>query len=153
MKKESFEQNTAQAQSKASDRPGECAGHVTHKDWSGPTRRRARASRETGKSTQEKRVTNGGATYPQAPALLIRKWRFGCIYLGPQKGMSLAIKKTAQRVFCLCFLLEWASSKNWQTVIAGEGVEKKEPFCTAGGNVNWYNHYREYYEDSLRNGE
>jgi len=24
----------------------------------------------------------------------------------------------------------------------GEGVEKREPSCTASGNVNWYNHYR-----------
>ena len=23
----------------------------------------------------------------------------------------------------------------------GEGVEKSDPSCTVGGNVNWYNHY------------
>ena len=28
------------------------------------------------------------------------------------------------------------SSKNLQTVNAGEGVEKREPSCTVGGNVN-----------------
>ena len=28
---------------------------------------------------------------------------------------------------------------------AGEGVAKKEPFHTAGGNVNWYSHYGEQY--------
>ena len=31
---------------------------------------------------------------------------------------------------------EWPSSKNPQTASAGEGVEKKESSCTAGGNVN-----------------
>ena len=28
---------------------------------------------------------------------------------------------------------------------AGRGVEKREPSCTVGGNVNWYNHYGEQY--------
>ena len=32
---------------------------------------------------------------------------------------------------------EWPSSKNLQTINAGEDVEKKEPSCTVGGNVNW----------------
>ena len=32
--------------------------------------------------------------------------------------------------------LEWASSENLQTTKAGEGVEKREPSCTVGGNVN-----------------
>ena len=27
----------------------------------------------------------------------------------------------------------------------GDGVEKCEPFCTVGGNVNWYSHYGEQY--------
>ena len=32
--------------------------------------------------------------------------------------------------------LEWALSENLQTTNAGEGVEKREPSCTVGGNVN-----------------
>ena len=32
--------------------------------------------------------------------------------------------------------LEWASLENLQTTDAGEGVEKREPSCTVGGNVN-----------------
>ena len=28
------------------------------------------------------------------------------------------------------------NKKNLQTINAGEGVEKREPFCTVGGNVN-----------------
>ena len=31
---------------------------------------------------------------------------------------------------------EWASSENLQTTHAGEGVLKREPSCTVGGNVN-----------------
>ena len=31
---------------------------------------------------------------------------------------------------------EWPSSKNLETINAGEGVEEREPSCTAGGNVN-----------------
>ena len=33
----------------------------------------------------------------------------------------------------------------------GEGVEKREPSCTVGGNVNWYSHYGEQYGGSLKN--
>ena len=32
--------------------------------------------------------------------------------------------------------VRWPSSKNLQTINAGEGVEKREPSCTVGGNVN-----------------
>ena len=32
--------------------------------------------------------------------------------------------------------VKWSSSQSLQTVNAGEGVEKKEPSCTIGGNVN-----------------
>ena len=28
-------------------------------------------------------------------------------------------------------------------------MEKREPACTVGGNVSWYNHYGEQYEGSL----
>ena len=33
---------------------------------------------------------------------------------------------------------------------AGEGVEKREPSCTVGGNRNWYIHYGEHYGGSLK---
>ena len=32
-----------------------------------------------------------------------------------------------------------------------EGVEKREHFYTAGGNVNWYNHYEKQYGGALEN--
>ena len=34
-----------------------------------------------------------------------------------------------------------AITKSLQTLNTGEGVEKREPSCTVGGNVNWYSHY------------
>ena len=37
-----------------------------------------------------------------------------------------------------------------QTINAGEGAEKKEPSYTVGGNANWYSHYGEQCEDSLK---
>ena len=41
--------------------------------------------------------------------------------------------------------------KNLQTVTSGEGVEKREPSGTVGGNVNWCNHYGEQYGGSFKN--
>ena len=35
---------------------------------------------------------------------------------------------------------EWPSSKSLQTINAGDGVEKREPSSTVGGNVKWYSH-------------
>ena len=43
-----------------------------------------------------------------------------------------------------------ATSKSLQTENAEEGVEKKEPSYTVGGNVNWYNHYAEQFGDFLK---
>ena len=34
---------------------------------------------------------------------------------------------------------------------SGEGVEKREPSHTAGGNVGWYNHCGEQCGDSFKN--
>ena len=46
---------------------------------------------------------------------------------------------------------EWPSSKSLQTISAGEGVEKKEPCYTVGGNVDWCNHCGKQYGDSSEN--
>ena len=40
--------------------------------------------------------------------------------------------------------------KSLQTISAEESVQKREPSCTACGNVNWYHHYREQYGNSLK---
>ena len=46
---------------------------------------------------------------------------------------------------------EWQWSKSLQAINAGEGVEKREPSYTVGGNANWYSHYGEQCGDSLKN--
>ena len=38
-----------------------------------------------------------------------------------------------------------------QTVNTGESMEKKKPYYTVDGNVNWYSHYGEQYAGYLRN--
>ena len=45
---------------------------------------------------------------------------------------------------------EWLRSKSLQAINAGEGVGKREPSYTVGGNANWYSHYGEQCEDSLK---
>ena len=46
---------------------------------------------------------------------------------------------------------EWLLSKCLQIINAGEGVEKREPSYTVGGNANQYSHYGEQCGDSLKN--
>ena len=46
--------------------------------------------------------------------------------------------------------LKWLSSKNPQTINAGEGMEKRETPCTVGGNVNWSSHCGEKCGGSLK---
>ena len=41
--------------------------------------------------------------------------------------------------------------KNVQTINPGEGVEKREPSRTVGGNVNYHSHYGKQYGGSLKN--
>ena len=36
---------------------------------------------------------------------------------------------------------EWPSSKSLWTINAEEGMEKRQPSYTVGGNVNWYSHH------------
>ena len=45
---------------------------------------------------------------------------------------------------------ERPSSKSLQIINAGEGVEKREPSNSIGGNVNWCSHYEEQYGGSLK---
>ena len=46
---------------------------------------------------------------------------------------------------------EWPSSKSLQTIHAGADVEKREPYYTVGGNVNWCNHYAQQCGDASEN--
>ena len=42
-------------------------------------------------------------------------------------------------------LVKRPSSKNLQIINAREGMEKRKPSHTAGGNRDWYSHYGEQY--------
>ena len=44
-----------------------------------------------------------------------------------------------------------AITKSLQIIKDGEGLVKREPSYTIGGNVNWCNHYGERYRVSLKN--
>ena len=46
--------------------------------------------------------------------------------------------------------IRMAIIKNLQTINAGEGVEKREPSYTVGGNVSWCSHCGKQYGDSLK---
>ena len=48
------------------------------------------------------------------------------------------------------YLSEWLLSKCLQITNAGEGVEKREPSYTVGGNVSWCSHYGEQYGEFLK---
>ena len=45
---------------------------------------------------------------------------------------------------------EWPSSRNLQTINVGEGMAKREPSYTIGGNINWWSHYGEQYGGSRK---
>ena len=48
-------------------------------------------------------------------------------------------------------LVRVAITNKSQITNAGEGVEKRVPSLTVGGNVNWYNHYGKQYGDTSEN--
>ena len=48
--------------------------------------------------------------------------------------------------------VKWPSSKSLQAINAGEGVKKREPSYTVGGNANWYSHYEEQCRIPLKTG-
>ena len=57
------------------------------------------------------------------------------IQMGNRHTKMLNIKSKIQEV-TTSHQSEWPSSKSLQTINAGRGVEKREPSCTVGENVN-----------------
>ena len=47
--------------------------------------------------------------------------------------------------------VRWSSLKSLQIINAGEGMEKREPAYTFGGNVNWCSHHWKHYGGSSKN--
>ena len=48
-------------------------------------------------------------------------------------------------------LIRTDSNESLQAINAGEGVEKREPSYTVGGNADWYSHYGKQCGDFLKN--
>ena len=68
-------------------------------------------------------------------------------------SISLIIRKMQIKItvkYHLILVRMAIIKKKLQTVSAGEGVEKREPCYTVGGNVNWYNRYGEQCGGSLK---
>ena len=47
-------------------------------------------------------------------------------------------------------LVEWPALRNLQITCVADGVEKREPSHTVGGNVNWCSPCREQHGDSSK---
>ena len=58
---------------------------------------------------------------------------------------SLIIRETQIKTTIASHQSEWPSSRNLQTINAGDSVVKREPCNTVGGSVNWYRHFGEQY--------
>ena len=88
-----------------------------------------------------------------------------CLYIPEIKPLSVASFETIFSHSVSCLFVEKCNSKlpwdttshqsEWPSFIspqitnAGGGVEEREPSCTVGGNVSWYNHYGERYGGTL----
>ena len=50
----------------------------------------------------------------------------------------------------MSYLLEWLLPKNTRVIKCWWKCEEKGDLCTAGGNVNWFSHYGQQYDDSSK---
>ena len=48
-------------------------------------------------------------------------------------------------------IIKKSTNNRFVAIVAGEGMEKREPLYTVGGNMNWYRHYGEQNGGSLKN--
>ena len=65
-----------------------------------------------------------------------------------QRNKSMRVSMTYKRKFLISDELEY---KSLQAINAGEGVEKREPSYTVGGNADGYSHYGHQCGDFLKN--
>ena len=67
-----------------------------------------------------------------------------------EEGSSFSYSQNYNEVSITSFQSEWPSSISLQTLKAGEGMEKRDPYYTVGGNANWHIHYGEQYIGSSK---
>ena len=65
------------------------------------------------------------------------RWPIGT-WKDAQYGLSSGKCKSKPQGDIISYLSEWASSKRIQITNAAENVDKREPFYSVDGNVNWY---------------
>ena len=71
-----------------------------------------------------------------------------------QQATSLTLRETEIKItvrYITSYWSGWPLAVSWQTINVGQCVEKREPFCTASGNVNWCSHYGKKHGGSLKN--
>ena len=77
------------------------------------------------------------------------------IYLFASFSMSYGHLRTVYKIQTFKYMCvhqsEWLLPKSLQAINAGEGVEKREPSYTVGGNADWYSHYGQQCGDFLKN--
>ena len=66
-------------------------------------------------------------------------------------SLSLISREMQIKLHITSYQSEQPSSESLQIINAGEGLEKREPSYTVGGNVNWYSYYGEQYGGSVKN--
>ena len=67
------------------------------------------------------------------------------------KSLLMKVKEEREKSWLKTQHSEWLLSKSLQAINAGEGVEKREPSYTVGGNADWYSHYGKQCGDFLKN--
>ena len=68
-----------------------------------------------------------------------------------KRGSTSLIIREMQIKTTMSHLSEWLPSIHQQTTSAGEDVEKEEPFCAVGRNVDWCSHCGKQYGVTSKN--
>ena len=71
-----------------------------------------------------------------------------------QQATSLTLREMQIKITVRCitsYWSEWPLAVSRQTINVGQCVEKREPFYTASGNVNWCSHYGKKHGGFLKN--
>ena len=85
------------------------------------------------------RFKNGQRNWIHISPKKTYRWPTGTWKCAQHHWSSGKCKSKPQEAIIL-HLLEWLLSKRQEIASVGKDVEKREPLCTVGGNVNWCSH-------------